>query len=150
MEKKHLLIALDLKYEGEWTMPLQETMHFPKSMTLTITDEMVSRYAAVSKDQTPIHLSDTAAKEAGFPRKVTHGMFTMALSTKLISPILGNTWMIHQLDAKFSAPLFVNDPIIIILELKSEKKHACYLQVTGKNKEGQAVIRGKMMLKRRS
>jgi hypothetical protein len=36
------------------------------------------RYAAVSGDVNPIHLSPLAAKAFGFPRTIAHGMWTMA------------------------------------------------------------------------
>lgn len=36
------------------------------------------RYAAISDDRNPIHLSPLAAKAFGFPRTIAHGMWTLA------------------------------------------------------------------------
>jgi acyl dehydratase len=44
----------------------------------TVPRDIGRRYAAVSGDRNPIHLTPLAAKLAGFPRTIAHGMWTKA------------------------------------------------------------------------
>lgn len=50
-------------------------------------DDLV-RYADASGDRNPIHLDDEAARAAGLPSVVQHGMLTMAQVGRLFSPFL--------------------------------------------------------------
>ncbi len=45
----------------------------------TITDADLTLFAAVSGDHDPIHVSDAAARAAGFERRVAHGLLTLSL-----------------------------------------------------------------------
>ena len=42
----------------------------------TLAGDVGRRYAAVSGDRNPIHLSALSAKALGFPRAIAHGMYT--------------------------------------------------------------------------
>ena len=44
----------------------------------TLAGDVGRRYAAVSGDRNPIHLSALSAKALGFPRAIAHGMYTAA------------------------------------------------------------------------
>ncbi|MFE3292349.1 MaoC/PaaZ C-terminal domain-containing protein [Rhodococcus sp. NPDC059234] len=46
--------------------------------TLRVDQRTVSRYAAVSGDRNPIHVSSLGAKAFGFPRTIAHGMWSAA------------------------------------------------------------------------
>lgn len=48
-------------------------------MKLTITNPMIQAYADASGDRNPIHLDESAAKAAGLPGVIAHGMLTAAL-----------------------------------------------------------------------
>ncbi len=45
----------------------------------TITDADFLMFAAVSGDNDPIHMSDAAARSAGFGRRIAHGLLTVSL-----------------------------------------------------------------------
>lgn len=46
--------------------------------TLRVDQSTISRYAAVSGDRNPIHVSSLGAKAFGFPRTIAHGMWSAA------------------------------------------------------------------------
>ncbi|WP_200171572.1 MaoC family dehydratase [Tomitella cavernea] len=46
--------------------------------TLHADQKIISRYAAVSGDRNPIHVSSLGAKAFGFPRTIAHGMWSAA------------------------------------------------------------------------
>lgn len=50
----------------------------PPMRTLRVDQKAISRYAAVSGDRNPIHVSSLGAKAFGFPRTIAHGMWSAA------------------------------------------------------------------------
>ncbi|TQF69166.1 dehydratase [Rhodococcus spelaei] len=46
--------------------------------TLRVDQKTISKYAAVSGDRNPIHVSSLGAKAFGFPRTIAHGMWSAA------------------------------------------------------------------------
>jgi|SRR5690625_101740 len=111
-------------------------------MEVTVTEEMVRHYAEVSQDWHPIHFSKSAAEQAGYPEKVVHGMLTMAISTRLVSPLLGKPAMLQSYQMKLLAPVYVEDTLKITGSLLSANE----MKIIGKNQNGQAVIKGKLTL----
>ncbi|MGV8978966.1 MAG: MaoC family dehydratase [Cellulomonas sp.] len=55
------------------------------------------RYAAVSGDRNPIHLSALTAKALGFPRAIAHGMYTAARALAVVGAARGDafTWTVE-------------------------------------------------------
>ena len=50
----------------------------PRRAVWTFADDTGRRYAAVSGDRNPIHLTALTARPFGFPRPIAHGMYTAA------------------------------------------------------------------------
>ncbi|WP_442971139.1 MULTISPECIES: MaoC/PaaZ C-terminal domain-containing protein [unclassified Rhodococcus (in: high G+C Gram-positive bacteria)] len=50
----------------------------PPTSTLRVDQKTVSRYAGVSGDRNPIHISSLGAKAFGFPGTIAHGMWSAA------------------------------------------------------------------------
>jgi len=63
------------------------------------------RYAGVSKDFNPIHLTPLSAKLFGFKRHIAHGMWSAAHCAALLQARLGVTPI--QLEVQFRQPLFL-------------------------------------------
>ncbi|MFJ3962852.1 MaoC family dehydratase [Streptomyces sp. NPDC090036] len=74
--------------------------------TYRITRELVAGYAAVSGDRNPIHLSEEAARGAGFDDVIAHGMLTFALAGRHLAERVGAD-RIGELQLRFSRPLHV-------------------------------------------
>lgn len=60
------------------------------------------RYAAVSGDANPIHLSAVAARAFGFPRAIAHGMWTAARALALVETLLPAA---YRYDVAFRQPV---------------------------------------------
>ncbi len=76
------------------------------------------RYAQVSGDRNPIHLSALTAKAFGFPRAIAHGMYTAAwalaaVDAARVSPSEAFTW-----DVSFGKPVLL--PSTVALSLRRE------------------------------
>lgn len=82
--------------------------------TKTITADDVDRFAEVSGDTSPLHMSGPFARAKGFRGRVVHG----ALLTGYISQMIGvhfpgENCLLQTLNIKFHAPCFIDDTVEI-------------------------------------
>ncbi|MFJ3880398.1 MaoC/PaaZ C-terminal domain-containing protein [Streptomyces sp. NPDC090077] len=77
--------------------------------TCTITRDDLRRYAAASGDLNPIHLDDGAARAAGFPMAVAHGMLSLAKAVALAADWAGDPGAPLESFARFTKPVPVPD-----------------------------------------
>jgi acyl dehydratase len=54
------------------------------TVTQAVDDDQTYRYSGVSGDLNPIHLDDAAARAAGLPGIIVHGLCTMAFCSRAI------------------------------------------------------------------
>ena len=73
-------------------------------MTWELPPALGRRYAAVSGDRNPIHLSALGAKAFGFPRAIVHGMWTMARCVAALDHRLPDSFTVQ---ASFRAPILL-------------------------------------------
>ncbi|PXX65271.1 acyl dehydratase [Nocardia tenerifensis] len=62
----------------------------------------LANYAGVSGDANPIHFSDHAARLAGLPTVVAHGMLTMGLACDYLTSWLGDPTAIEKFSVRFA------------------------------------------------
>lgn len=74
--------------------------------------EDVRAYAEIGGDRNPLHLSDDAARDVGFPGIIAHGMFTMAHLGACVAAWAGDPASIERLSAQFRAPVFLGEEIV--------------------------------------
>lgn len=81
----------------------------PTTFDDLVDDDLPDRYAAVSGDRNPIHLDDQAARMAGLPGRVVHGMCTLAIALRHVvtSACDGDPARISTVSAKFARPVLV-------------------------------------------
>ena len=77
-----------------------------------VTREDVQKYADASGDQNPLHLNDDAAKAAGFPGVIAHGMYTMSHLATFIVRWAGDVSALTRLRVQFRAPVFAGETIV--------------------------------------
>lgn len=87
---------------GEAPEPLPTPLTGRPSALWKVPADQGRRYAAVSGDVNPIHLSNLAAKVFGFPRAIAHGMWTHARSVAALGPRVGETSTVY---ARFLKPM---------------------------------------------
>jgi acyl dehydratase len=83
----------------EWT-PLPG----PPSATWRVAADTGRRYAAVSGDRNPIHLTRLTSRLGGFPRPIAHGMWTMA---RCLAALEGRVPDRHTVDVAFRKPVLL-------------------------------------------
>jgi hypothetical protein len=94
------------------------------------------RYAKVSRDYNPIHLTAASAKLLGFKQAIAHGMWSLARCTALLGEPLGRAPM--RLDAAFKQPLFLPGEVALRFNHEGEgiafallSRHSDKLHITG-------------------
>ena len=93
------------KYEDLEIGQAHETVH-------TITADDISRFAEVSGDYNPLHMSDEYAATTMFEKRIAHG----ALTASYISGILGNNLpgpgaIFVGLNMRFRRPVYIGDTV---------------------------------------
>lgn len=78
-------------------------------LEVRLTREDLVRYAGASGDFNPIHWSDRAARAAGLPDVVAHGMLTMALANRLVTAWAGDPGAVVECAVRFIRPVVVPD-----------------------------------------
>ncbi|MBI5488415.1 MAG: MaoC family dehydratase [Deltaproteobacteria bacterium] len=121
------------------------------SVSKTVTDEVVRRFAEVTEDYNPVHVDAEFAAKSLFKERIAHGM----LGAGLISAVLGtrlpgpNTIYLGQ-EMKFLAPVKLGDTITAEVEVveKIDKPKMLKLKTVVRNQSGTVVIDGLATVKK--
>lgn len=76
----------------------------PPTRTLRVDQRTIGRYAGVSGDRNPIHVSTLGAKAFGFPRPIAHGMWSAAA---VLGAVEGRIPEQVTYRVKFGKPIFL-------------------------------------------
>lgn len=120
-----------------------------ESFEVTVTDEMMASFCALTGDINPLHNDSDYAVSKGHPGRVVYGMLTGSLLSTLAGVYLpGKRSLIQEVKIKFSKPVYIGDTLTV--EGVVEEKHDSYLliiiKVTIKNQKGEKVCRARMQV----
>lgn len=118
------------------------------TISTTVTEQDIVKFAEVSGDTNPVHLDADYAASTMFKERIAHGMLSAAyisavFGTKLPGP--GAIYISQSL--KFTAPVKIGDTVnttVKIVELNSEKKRAKFETVC--SVDGKPVLKGEAEL----
>lgn len=85
---------------------LSKGQEIARSVHLISRDTLV-RYAGASGDFNPIHYNDTAAREAGLPGVIAHGMLTMGIAVNALIEAIGDPTAVRDCSVRFTSPIEV-------------------------------------------
>lgn len=88
-----------------------------------VTGEMIDRFADLSGDRFALHLSDEAARELGFPRRVAHGLLVLSLVDGLKNTAPAQLRAVASLgwDIRFSATVMVDDHVQAVFVVQAKR-----------------------------
>ena len=115
------------------------------SISKTITDDDIQRFADASGDHNPLHLDDEFAKSTRFGRRIAHGMFSASLISAVIAnqlPGQGSIYLAQTL--KFVAPVFPGNTItarVTVISIRDDKP-VMKLETVCTNQHDEVVIKG--------
>ena len=94
--------------------------------SVTITEEMIERFAQATDDHNPMHLDENYAKGTIFKTRVAHGMLQAGILSGVLGtrfPGVGTIYLSQTL--KFPKPVFIGDEITFrlrVVELKMKQR----------------------------
>lgn len=110
-----------------------------------VTADEVDRFAELSGDKNPLHLSDAFAHRHGFRGRVVHGMLVSAFLSRVLGmelPGPGVLWLSQN--TRFPQPVYVGDVIAVEVAVthKSEALRTLVLSTTARNQRNEIVLTG--------
>lgn len=120
----------------------------------TVAGAAIDRFAELSGDCFALHLSDDAARELGFPRRVAHGLLVLSLIDGLKNQSPAQLRAVASLgwDVRFRAPVLVEDSLQAVFTVASKKpardgrRGIVVLSVQARNQDGIIVQEGSTTL----
>lgn len=85
----------------------------PPMSTIRVDQRTISKYAAVSGDRNPIHISGLGAKAFGFPGTIAHGMWTAATTLQTVEGRIPDAVTYH---VKFGKPVMIPSTVNVYAE----------------------------------
>ncbi len=116
---------------------------------VTVTAEMIDRFAQATGDHNPIHLDEAYAKDTIFKTRVAHGMLQAGILSGILGtefPGVGTIYLSQTL--KFIKPVFIGDRLtfrLSVLELIKEKNRV-RLETVCINQNGKTVVTGEALM----
>ena len=77
--------------------------------TFQVQRENLIRYAGASGDFNVIHWNERVATSVGLPNVIAHGMYTMALTGRVVTDWAGDPGAVESYGVRFSRPVVVPD-----------------------------------------
>ncbi|WP_051338499.1 MaoC/PaaZ C-terminal domain-containing protein [Streptomyces flavidovirens] len=130
--------------------PGQESV---RTSSFTVTRALVQQYATLSGDHNPIHLSERAARAAGFPDTIAHGMLTFALAGHHLAGLAGEE-RVKEIQLRFAKPLIVppGGAMVALSDrpLPSDAPEQGGLLLTATDGVGTTIARGRAVVEHRT
>ncbi|MTI17133.1 MaoC family dehydratase [Rhodobacteraceae bacterium RKSG542] len=115
------------------------------SFEKTICEADILMFCGITGDVNPVHISEVAAKESIFGKRVAHGILVSGLTSSVLGMQLPGPGTIYlSQEMRFKAPVFIGDTIraeVEVIEINRDKKIA-KLRTVSFNQNGAAVIEG--------
>ena len=120
-----------------------------ESFAVTVTEEMMNSFLAITGDVNPLHNDEDYAVSKGHPGRVVYGMLSASLLSTLAGVYLpGKRSLIHEVKIKFAKPVYIGDTLTVegVVEEKNDTYSLLFIKVTIRNQSGDKVLRGKMQV----
>ena len=102
--------------------------------------DQIRAYAEASGDRNPIHLDDEAARAAGLPGVIAHGMLGMAQLANFVVAYAGDHRRLRRLRCRFSGMVLPGDTITFTGRVVGEEDGLVRLELDAANQKGERVL----------
>jgi len=124
------------------------TLGMTASLTNTITDEDVRKFALISGDTNPVHLDESYAENSRYKKRIAHGLMSSSYFSALFGTELPGEGCVYASQSlSFKRPVYIGDTVeasVTVTRVDEENKRIYFdTVVTVKNKKvivGQAEI----------
>lgn len=114
---------------------------------VTVTPEMMRRFAESTGDHNPLHVDPDCARSEGFEGPVVYGLLTASFFSTLAGVHLpGARCLLHGVNASFHHPVYVGDRLTVHGEVayRNEVYRQAELSCRVTNQHGAKVASGKL------
>ena len=81
---------------------------------ITIFEEMMTKFCAISGDTNPLHLDSSYAQSRNLKDRVVYGLLASSFYSTFVGVYLpGKYAMLQGINIKFNSPVFIGDQLII-------------------------------------
>lgn len=115
-----------------------------ESFTVTITEEMMAQFYAITGDNSPIHMDADYAAGRGYPGRVVYGMLGASFLSTLAGVYLpGEHCLLHGVDLKFAKPIFIGDTLTVtgVMDEVNDTFREITIKASIVNQDGKKVTR---------
>ena len=115
-----------------------------ESFTVTITEEMMAQFYAITDDNSPIHMDADYAAGRGYPGRVVYGMLGASFLSTLAGVYLpGEHCLLHGVDLKFAKPIFIGDTLTVtgVVDEVNDTFREITIKASIVNQDGKKVTR---------
>jgi acyl dehydratase len=97
-----------------------------RRVPVEITADQPDRYAEATGDRNAIHVDPAAARAAGFPGVIAHGLGVLGLATSALvrTACVGDPGRLGRIGARFAAPVLPGQTMT--LQLRQDGQHAAF------------------------
>ena len=118
-----------------------------RQMNVIYSEELVQKFAEMSGDFNPIHMSEDYAKNTRFKTRIAHGMISAALISRMLVAEFGEGGIYLSQNLKFLIPIYVGQEVVIeILVLTRRQNGLGQIQTNVKNLAGEICVKGEAMI----
>jgi acyl dehydratase len=115
-----------------------------------LTRQMLALFAGASGDHNPVHIDIDAARAAGLPDVIGHGMLTMACLGQVLTGWVAQS-AIRSYSARFVAPTHVGDALTctgrIVAKSADESEGTVRIQLQAIDQFGEIKVRGEALVR---
>lgn len=115
-----------------------------ESFTVTVTEEMMAQFYAITGDNSPIHMDADYAAGRGYPGRVVYGMLGASFLSTLAGVYLpGEHCLLHGVDLKFAKPIFIGDTLTVtgVVDEVNDTFREITIKASIVNQDGKKVTR---------
>ena len=115
-----------------------------ESFTVTITEEMMAQFYAITGDNSPIHMDADYAAGRGYPGRAVYGMLGASFLSTLAGVYLpGEHCLLHGVDLKFAKPIFIGDTLTVtgVVDEVNDTFREITIKASIVNQDGKKVTR---------
>lgn len=133
-------------YRG--SMPTTYEVGYEKEYEVTVTKEMVQKFAEVSGDFNPIHVDEEYAKGTKFGRCIAHGILIGGFFSRALVDTWGTGIYLGQ-ELKFTNPVFIGDTVLIQVKLtgmRTEKRIGTVETIAKRKSNNDICVKGQAII----
>ena len=113
------------------------------SVTKTVTQEKINRYAAAAGDHNPLHIDPDFAASTRFGGPIAHGMLVLAYVSEMMTAAFGEAWLSSgRLKVRFRGPARPGGTVTASGRVVREDGGCAVCEVECRNQAGEVLISG--------